>query len=164
MPIPTSDVQAILGTFARHQVEYIIVGGVCAVLQGAPIHTFDLDLVHSRTPENLERLLHALTELDAFYREHGERRLRPTSSHLASSGYQLLTTSAGPLDLLGTISNDRGYDELLPHTVPMTVSEGIQVRLLDLATLIAIKEETGRDKDKATLAVLRRTLEEKGKQ
>jgi hypothetical protein len=83
---------------------------------------------------------------------------------LASSGHQLLATSAGLLDLLGTIGNDRGYDELLPHTVPMTVREGLQVRLLDLATLIAVKEETGRDKDQATLAILRRTLEEKGKQ
>jgi hypothetical protein len=161
MPTPTFDALAILQILDRYKVDFIIVGGVCAALHGAPVHTFDLDLVHSRDPENLERLLQALQALDAYYREHGERRLRPTLTHLASPGHQLLMTSAGPLDLLGVLSNERGYAELLPHVRPLKVRADLQVQLLDLATLIAIKEETGRDKDQATLAILRRTLEEK---
>jgi hypothetical protein len=44
-------------TLADHRVEFIVIGGVCAVLHGAPVTTFDLDVVHSRTPENLNRLL-----------------------------------------------------------------------------------------------------------
>ncbi len=163
MPIPNFDFPEILQTFAKHKVDFIVVGGVCAVLHGAPVYTFDLDLVHSRSTENLDLLLQALHELDAYFREHGERRLRPDRSHLASPGHQLLMTRAGPLDLLGTVSNDRGYEELLPHTLTMKVRDDLQVRLLDLATLIVIKEETARDKDQATLSILRRTLEEKEK-
>ncbi len=161
IPIPNFNFMEILQTFAEHKVDFIVIGGVCAVLHGAPVHTFDLDLVHSRSSENLDRLLKALHELDAYFREHGERRLRPDRSHLASPGHQLLMTRAGPLDLLGTISNDRGYEELLPHTLAMKVHDDLQVRLLDLATLILIKEETAREKDQATLSILRRTLEEK---
>src|SRR5262249_13844549 len=153
---PTSDLLALLQTFAEHEVEFIVVGGVCAVLHGAPVYTFDLDLVHSRAAENLPRLLQALQALDAYYRERGERRLRPTEAHLRSPGHQLLMTTAGPLDLLGTIAGDRGYEDLLPHTSVAEVRADLPVRLLDLAMLIAIKEETGRDKDRATLAVLRR--------
>ncbi|HWG47377.1 MAG TPA: hypothetical protein VN688_31730 [Gemmataceae bacterium] len=164
MPIPTFDALSILETLARYEVDFIVVGGVCATLHGAPVNTFDIDLVHSRAPENIERLLRALEELDGYFREHGERRLRPAHSHLASSGHQLLMTKAGPLDLLGTISNDQGYDELLSQAPVVTIRKGFGVRLLDLATLIAVKEELGRDKDKAMLAVLRHTLEEKGKQ
>jgi predicted nucleotidyltransferase len=163
MPTPTFDFRLILETLADHNVEFIVVGGVCAVLHGAPVHTFDLDLVHSRTAENVERLLPALQTLDAYFREHGERRLRPDRSHLSSPGHQLLMTRAGPLDLLGVIGNDRSYDELLPNTRTLAVREGLQVRLLDLATLIAVKEETKREKDEATMAILRRTLEEKEK-
>jgi hypothetical protein len=163
MSTPTFDFLDILQTFAEHKVDFIVVGGVCAVLHGAPMHTFDLALVHSREPENLNRLLQALHELDAYFREHGERRLRPDHSHLASPGHQLLMTRAGPLDLLGTIHKDRGYEELLPHTLAMKVRDDLQVHLLDLATLIALKEETARDKDRATLSILRRTLEEKEK-
>jgi hypothetical protein len=35
----------ILEALARHQVEHIVVGGVAAILEGAPISTFDLDIV-----------------------------------------------------------------------------------------------------------------------
>ena len=59
----TPDFRAILRTLRRHQVDFIVVGGVCGVLQGAPINTFDLDVVHSRDPKNLDRLLKALEAL-----------------------------------------------------------------------------------------------------
>src|SRR5262245_47380920 len=103
MKTPTSDFWEALQVLADHKVDCIVVGGVGAVLQGAPINTFDLDIVHSRTPENLDRLLAALQDLDAYYRGQGTRVIRPGRSHVASPGHQLLTTRTGPLDLLGTI-------------------------------------------------------------
>jgi hypothetical protein len=160
---PEPDFLAILQVLATHQVDFVVIGGVSAALQGAPVTTFDLDVVHSRATENLDHLLKALQELDAWFREHPTRRLRPDRSHLASTGHQLLMTRFGPLDLLGTIIGDRGYEDLVGQTVEMSLGEGLCVRLLDLPTLITIKEQTGREKDKAVLAILRRTLEEKGK-
>jgi hypothetical protein len=56
MSTPISDFRRILQTFVEHEVDFIVVGGVCTVLHGAPVYTFDLDLVHSRAPDNLERL------------------------------------------------------------------------------------------------------------
>ncbi len=44
-----------LSVLAAHKVDFIVVGGVSAVLQGAPIATFDLDIVHSRGPANTWR-------------------------------------------------------------------------------------------------------------
>ena len=144
-------------------VDFIVVGGVAAVLDGAPITTFDLDVVHSRSEANITRLLAVLDELDAVDRIQPERRVRPSASHLASAGHQNLITRCGPLDLLGTIGRNLGYDDLLPHSFSMNVGEGTLVRVLDLETLIAIKEELGGEKDLAVLPVLRRTLEEKRK-
>ena len=89
--------------------------------------------------------------------------MRPGVSHLSSPGHQLLMTEAGPLDLLGVIGKGYGYNELLEHTGEMEVGAGVTIRLLDLETLIKVKKETARDKDKAVLAILRRTLEEKSK-
>ena len=43
----------------------------------------------------------------------------------------------------------------------MSISGGLEVRLLDLETLIAVKKETGHAKDKAVLPILRQTLKEK---
>ena len=89
--------------------------------------------------------------------------MRPGVSHLSSPGHQLLMTKAGPLDLPGVIGKSSGYNELLEHTIQMEVGSGLPVRLLDLETLIKVKEETARDRDKAVLPILRRTLEEKSK-
>jgi len=64
-----------------------------------------------------------------------------------------------PFDLLGALARDRGYEDLVTHAAPMSVGD-VRVLVLDLKTLIETKEAVGRDKDKAVLAILRRTLEE----
>lgn len=162
MTNPIPDFLEILKILAEHKVDFIVVGGVCAVLHGAPVATFDLDLVHSRSPDNLDRLISALKKLDAYYRGRGDQRLSPGLSHLSSPGHQLLMTKFGPLDLLGTIGIGHSYDELLKHTVELKVS-GLRVHALDLETLIEVKKETISEKDKAIIPILQRTLEEKMK-
>jgi hypothetical protein len=77
-----------LEVFARHDVELIVVGGVAAVIGGAPMATFDVDVVHARNAGNLERLRAALEELDACYRDPAGRQLRPESADLAGPEYQ----------------------------------------------------------------------------
>jgi hypothetical protein len=136
---------------------------VCGVLHGAPISTFDLDIVHSREPHNLDRLLKALAALNARYRTPGRADLMPTRSHLACPGHQLLMTEAGPLDLLGAIGKGHGYEDLVSETVELDVGKELSVRVLDLPALIRVKQETALEKDKAQLAVLQRTLDEKSK-
>src|SRR5215469_7894203 len=83
-------------------VEFVLVGGLAAVLHGAPINTFDVDVVYSRHETNIGRLLAVLGELDAVYRIQPERRSRPSASHLTSAGHQNLLTRFGWLDLRGT--------------------------------------------------------------
>src|SRR5487761_2018017 len=141
-------------------VDFIIVGGLSAVLNGAPVNTFDLDVVHWRTKENVSRLLSVLDVLDAIYRLQPERRLRPTESALMSRGHQNLVTKYGPLDLLGVIGRDLGYEELLAQSTEMLVAKDVRVRVLGLPALIEIKEHLGGEKDRAMLPLLRRTLEE----
>ena len=159
--IPEFDFESILRTLADYEVDFIVVGGVAAVIDGAPINTFDLDIVHSRAPANVDRLLAALESLDAWYRTHAATRLRPNQSHLSSSGHNLLMTRYGPLDVLGRIGQSRAYEDLSPLTDQVQVDEGLRVRVLNLETLITIKEEVAGEKDLAVLPIMRRTLEEK---
>ena len=145
------------------QSQFILVGGLAAVLNGAPIQTYDIDLVYSRTPENIQRLLAVLESLDAIFRIQPDRRLRPNASHLSGKGHLNLLTSSGPLDLLATIGADLGYEELLPHSSEMEIGAGIRILVLELETIIALKEELAGEKDMAVLPILRRTLKESRK-
>src|SRR5580698_4280846 len=144
-------------------VEFILVGGLAAVLNGAPVDTFDIDVVHARDATNIDRLLPVLDALDAVFRMQPERRLKPNASHLGSAGHLNLITRYGPLDLLGTIGRDLGYQDLMAHSAEMDIGEKLRIRVLDLETIIGIKEELGGEKDRAVLPILRRTLDEKRK-
>ena len=152
-----------LEVLAKHHVDLVVVGGVAAVLNGAPVATFDLDIVHARSRENLQRLVAALNELDARYRDPAGRELRPEPTALAGDGHHLLLTRCGPVDVLGQIGHGQRYEDLLPDAVEIIVG-GVSVRVLGLAALIRTKEEAGRDKDRAVLGILRQTLRESGEE
>jgi hypothetical protein len=152
-------IATILQTFRDHGVNFIVVGGVAAVLEGVPINTVDVDVVHSREPNNIGRMLGALESLGAVYRLRPE--LKPNASHLAATGHQLLTTRFGYPDVHGMIGRSRRYEDLLPISHEVELENGLRVRVLDLETRIATKEEAARDRDLAVLPVMRRTLEEK---
>jgi hypothetical protein len=58
---PSSDIDeprsvrflGLLRVLLRHGVDFFVVGGVAAQLEGAPILTLDLDVLYDKTPENL---------------------------------------------------------------------------------------------------------------
>ena len=83
----------------------------------------------------------------------------PDESHLLGPGHQLLRTKHGDLDVLGTIDDNVGYEDVLNHTLEVELSD-FRVRVLELARLIQAKEFAGRPKDLAALPVLRATLAE----
>lgn len=43
----------LLELLSQNEVEFVVVGGVAAILEGAPITTLDLDIVYEGSPENL---------------------------------------------------------------------------------------------------------------
>lgn len=49
-------------SFHRHQVEYLVIGGIAAVLYGVPRATFDLGILVESSTENVRCLLDALEE------------------------------------------------------------------------------------------------------
>lgn len=161
--MPAGKLSAALLALCESHIQCIVVGGVAAALNGAPVQTYDIDLVYSLEPENLDRLLKFLREAGAIFRIQPERRLRPTASHLAAGGHLNLLTRYGPIDLLGTIGPNLGFAALLPHSAEMELGESIRVRVLDLETLISIKEQLSSEKDTAALPILRQTLRERDK-
>jgi hypothetical protein len=151
----------LLEVLIRHGVDFIIVGGVAASLEGAPVLTFDLDIVHDTSPDNVERLLKVLQEIHARYRDPAGRQITPDATRLERNRLNLFATDLGALDVLPAVGKDLRYQDLIGRTHIHEVG-GLEVRVLDLEAVIEAKEHANRAKDLAVLPVLRRTLEIKG--
>jgi len=149
----TADFEALLNGLVAAQIEFIVVGGLSAVLHGAAITTADIDIVPRRDDENAARLQRLLEELDAWIEEPMHRRIRTRASDFLGKGQLNLSTRFGPLDVLCQLHDGRGFAELLAHT-ELIEDEGFSVRILDLPTLIQIKASTGRAKDRMMVPIL----------
>jgi hypothetical protein len=144
----------------RADVDFIVVGMAAGILQGAPAITLDLDIIHRRSPDNVERLsvlqgIHAVARND-------DRRIAPGASHLLGPGHILLTTDHGDFDCLGTVDDNRTFEDLLPLSRAIKFDEG-DLLVLDLPALIEVKRRAGRPKDLAVLPVLEATLHERNR-
>ena len=151
----TESFRRILEILEQHGVEYVVVGGVAAVLQGAPLTTFDIDVLVNVDGSNVARLSEALAMLDARYREHAS--LRPTPADLEAGGHLLLMTSCGPFDVLGFIGGGKRFEDVAESAERMTIGD-LLVRVLSLESLIEEKKVLGRDKDVAALRMLEALL------
>ena len=154
--------QEVFAALERHGVRYVLVGGLAAILHGAPHVTTDADIVPEVGPDNLGRLSDALTELKARIRVAGEPQGIPfdhSAESLARVQIWNLVTERGNVDITFVPSGTRGYDDLVRDARPITV-RGISVPVASLADVIRSKEAAGRDKDRLVLPVLRRILED----
>jgi len=148
----------ILIRLADEGVGVVVVGMAAAVLQGVPVATWDLDVVHRRTSENVERLLRVLRDLEAVAR-HDLRRLRPDATRLIGPGHILMETRFGDFGCLGAIDGGRSYEDLLGPSV-LVDFEGRPLRILSLREILAIKTRAGRPKDLAAIPYIQSTIDE----
>jgi len=149
-----TDFKALVRILSEAGVESIIIGGVAAAVHGAARATFDLDIVYRRTPDNVRRLVLALTPYHPYLR--GAPPGLPFRWDVATIQHGLnftLTTDIADLDVLGEIVGGGGYDALLPSTVVIRAF-GVDCRLLNLDRLIEVKRAAGRPKDFEAIAEL----------
>jgi hypothetical protein len=59
----------VFASFQRHEVRYLVIGGIASILYGVPRATFDLDILIDATPENTKSLLDALVEAGLYTAE-----------------------------------------------------------------------------------------------
>jgi hypothetical protein len=86
------DLVALLRALTEGGIDFIVVGGGAAVLHGAPITTFDLDIVPRREPANASALMDLLSRHDVFIIESMKRKLLPRESDFLGRGQLNLST------------------------------------------------------------------------
>ena len=157
-----SELKRLMLELTDAQIEFVVVGGLAAVLHGVPIATFDLDIVHSRSVENVERLCKVLSTLDASSRLHPESaHLVPGPDVLQGPGHALLRTRLGPLDLLGSVEGGLTFEELATQSVVFEV-DGRSLRVLSLQALADLKAGAIRPKDQLSRLLILETLRLQG--
>jgi len=141
-PIP------LLAALGDGGVDFVLIGGVAGGSYGATFGTFDVDVAYSRDGENLERLVGVLKELRATLRgappglpfQLDARTFREEANFT-------FNTRSGALDVLADPLGAPPYAALRSDATIIKL-EGRDIRVASLDHLIAMKEATGRAKDK----------------
>lgn len=152
-----ADLSSILEGLIKADVKFILVGGLAAVVQGAPVTTLDVDIVYKRSSENIAKLFAFLQSIAAFYRRPDDKVIKPKEEDFLGMGHALFTTRLGPLDVLAVIEEGKTYEYLINHTVEIEF-RGNTIRVLDLKMLVELKRTSKDPKDKQRLPVLEETL------
>lgn len=146
------------------QIEFIIIGGVAGSLHGSAFITQDLDVVYSRSRENIRRFAEALQPHAPYLRNAPPGLPFKWDEATICNGLNFtLTTSFGDLDALGEVVGGGGYAELLPHSSEVS-GFGVKFRLVNLDKLIVLKRAAGRPKDLQVIAELQGILERQKRQ
>lgn len=152
----------ILEVLIRHEVRFVLVGGIAAQAHGSPSLTGDLDICYARDRGNLDRLAAALADLSAVRRglPADSPRMPPLDARtLHAGGLFTLTTRYGDFDILATPDPGFDYQLLLDHAVTAIV-RGEPVHIASLPDLIQMKRAAGRPKDLIELEILGALREE----
>jgi hypothetical protein len=155
-----TDFARLLGALHKAGVDYVIVGGVAATVHGSARLTQDIDVCYDRSDRNIDRIVRALHSLKPYLR--GAPRGLPfewSAATLRAGLNFTLTTTAGDIDLLGEVTGGGTYDDLIDHTIDVTLF-GYEATCLDLDWLIATKRAAGRPRDLEAIAELEALREE----
>ncbi|MFO1466607.1 MAG: nucleotidyltransferase [Steroidobacteraceae bacterium] len=150
-----SELNGLLQRLSDVGVEFVVVGGVAAVLHGSSMVTRDLDVCATLSSENLQKLRDALRDLHPVHRIASERRSFLESSEPGVSLRNLyLQTDLGALDILGEITGVGDFRQVLASAIDVDLF-GRKVKVIALDQLIKAKEAVGRHKDLLAVAELR---------
>jgi predicted nucleotidyltransferase len=138
----------VLEAFARGGIDFVVIGGVAGGVHGSAYGTYDVDLAYARDRGNLERIAEVLRNLDAHLRgAPADLPFQLDALSLEAGGNFTFATSMGSIDLLAYATGAPPYEELRRRATVIDIG-GHPVRVASLDHLIAMKESTGRTKDK----------------
>lgn len=157
MNVPTQ-FERLISILSQAQVEYVLIGGFAAIVQGSAYATYDVDICYRRTGDNIHRLSNALAPIHPYLR--GAPRGLPFrfDAPTIQAGLNFtFTTDQGDLDLLGEVSGLGNFDQVKAASETMELY-GFSVSVLTVEGLIRSKKAAGRRKDLLLLGDLENLL------
>jgi hypothetical protein len=151
------DIGDLIAVLARHEVDYVVIGGVATQVHGHRRTTMDLDLTPDPDSENLSRLGAALVELEARPRESGFEEAEipvadPERLAIAAIVPPLITRH-GQIHILKEPKGARAFAQLREAALVVEL-DGVEVAIVSLEDLIRMKRAAGRPTDLDDIAAL----------
>lgn len=149
------DARELFAALARHDVDYVTIGGIAVQAHGGQRLTQDLDITVEPSAENLSRLAQALSDLDArILGSSGERSQTPPGASLLGSSEQWhLITPYGALDVV-TLPAHLGPFEEIQGRAHRTQLGDLTVPIAHRHDLLKMKRAAGRPQDIADAELL----------
>jgi hypothetical protein len=145
--LPKFTPRALLQRLVEGDVDFVVIGGVAAIVHGSAAFTQDLDIAYAPDEENLNRLGRVLVDLGARLRGvTDDVPFIPDGRTLRRTRVLTLDTPLGLIDLLAQPDGAPLYAQLRERAVLEDIA-GVQVSVASLGDLIAMKKAAGRPKD-----------------
>ncbi len=145
-----SPYEKLLADLAGSGVDFAVVGGVAISLNGYVRATEDADIIVSRSPENLRKLLDCL----ANWGEGFARELTPEDFVFEQGAIRVIEDFG--LDIFVRMS-DKTLDDFRPRLRYLETG-GVRIPYLAPEDLIFLKEDSWRDKDKLDVQAMREVI------
>jgi predicted nucleotidyltransferase len=152
-PLAELDAARIMRALTERGVDFVVIGGIAAVLHGSARNTFDLDICFATDAANLEALGDVLISLAARLRGVDDGPFVPNAAALRRVEVLTLSTEAGDLDVLARPAGAPRFETLRRRADRLDLG-GFRVLVASVEDLIAMKSAAGRPKDRATVAEL----------
>jgi Nucleotidyl transferase AbiEii toxin, Type IV TA system len=144
---PPLSADEILRRLVERGVDFVVIGGIAAVLHGSARNTFDLDICFATDDANLAALGDVLTALGARLKGADEEvPFVADVRTLRNVGLLTLVTSLGELDVLSRPPGAPTYRELRSNADRYDLG-AFNVSVASIDDLIAMKQAAGRAKD-----------------
>jgi hypothetical protein len=132
-------------------VDFVVLGGIAAVLWGSARNTFDLDITFALDDGNLEALGAVLLDLHSQLRGVDENvAFVPDARTLRRVELLTLRTREGDLDLVAHPPGAPRYESLRKRASRVDIGDFF-VLVASIEDLIAMKKTAGRQKDLADI-------------
>jgi hypothetical protein len=127
----------------------VLIGGLAGIARGSSYASYDVDVAYARDRENLERLADALRDLGATLGgAPSDLPFQLDAKTLEAGQHFTFPTPFGSLDILTDPDGAPKYAELKRAAGEPLEVEGLALTVASLDHLIAMKEASGRTKDK----------------
>ena len=156
MPGARSPLRAdeILKRLTARGVDFVVIGGIAAVLHGSAQATYDLDICYATDPGNLAALGEVLVALGARLKGvDGPVTFSPDALTLRRVELLTMVTRDGELDVLARPAGSPGYEALRRNADRFDI-DGFSILVASIDDLIAMKRAAGRRKDLAAIEEL----------